>query len=58
MYELEGEDTLFVPNGDGKWEPEDPGMSPLYWPVHILFYIVTFAIGLFLMNILVSAHLG
>ena len=59
LLELEGQDTPFgIGDSDGKWWPEDPEMSPLYVPVHTWFYVVTFAIGLFLMNILVSSHLG
>ena len=58
MFELEGLDTPFIGNGDGEWWPEDPEMSSLYVPVHAWFYVVTFAIGLFLFNILVSSHLG
>ena len=58
MFELEGLDTPFIGNGDGEWWPEDPEMSSLYAPVHAWFYVVTFAIGLFLFNILVSSHLG
>merc|ERR1719421_838811 len=54
LWELEGQDTLFFRNDDGKLEPEEPEMSSLYWPVHMVFYAVTFVIGLFLMNILIG----
>ena len=58
MFELEGLDTHFKGNGADEMWPEDPEMSSLYEPVHAWFYVVTFAIGLFLFNILVSSHLG
>ena len=55
MFELEGLDTPFIGNGDGEWWPEDPLVSSLYVPVHLGFYVVTLAIGLFLINILVGS---
>ena len=57
MLELEGLDTPFIGNDNGEWWPEDPKsytMNPtLYLSVHTFFYVVTFAITIFFMNILV-----
>ena len=53
MFELEGLDTPFIGNDNGEWWPEDPKSSELYLSVHTFFYVVTFAITIFFMNILV-----
>ena len=55
MLELEGLDTHFIGNGDGEWWPEDPLTSSLYAPLHMWFYVVTFFIGLYLLNIFVAS---
>ena len=58
MYELEGQAGRkcgdLKENGDGELWPGDPATPSIYVPVQALFYIVTIAIGIFLMNILVS----
>jgi len=53
MFELEGTDTVYVEEG-GMWNPEDPSPSKLYYPVLLLFFLVSVLVNVTLMNIFIG----
>jgi len=54
LYELEGQDTVFVKESETIWAPEDPSPSEFYLGSHILFYLIACGVAIVLMNLMIG----
>jgi len=54
VFELEGEDPVYVPGEKGIFAPQDPQPSTKYWIVHFWFYTASLGVTLLMTNLLVG----